>query len=153
MIQTIVSFNTECRSEWFHQTRQCRFVWHGIRETYPLNTLCQVSNEIPGSFKQWTIDAFVKKIHSLHFNCWNMMDWRELVITWRNLRGILYNHSDIMFINPEETINKWFIYSGTLTSYEVKAIDLSIYRDAYANYNNSSSSVKMWPLTFANSAR
>jgi hypothetical protein len=42
-----------------------------------------------------------------------LTDWREQVTTWRDLRGLSYSHSDIVFINPIElywiaTINDYF---------------------------------------------
>jgi hypothetical protein len=81
-----------------HQTRYCRFVWHRkigkcipklILESW-VRTRCQVvfDNE-----------------HSLHLRIGHpctstverqLTDWRGQVTTWRDLRGLLYSHSDIV---------------------------------------------------------
>jgi hypothetical protein len=45
------------------------------------------------SVRQWTLVAYVKKI-SLHFDYLKTTD--EQVTTWRDLRGLLYIHSDIV---------------------------------------------------------
>jgi hypothetical protein len=69
---------------------------------------------MPGSVPQWTIFALVKKT-SLHFDCWKTTDGlARQVTTWRDLRGLLYSHSDIVCLLIQSncielhTINKYF---------------------------------------------
>jgi hypothetical protein len=47
------------------------------------------------SVRQWTLVALVKKTF-LHFDWRQLADWRKQVTTWRDLRGLLYSHSDIV---------------------------------------------------------
>jgi hypothetical protein len=69
---------------------------------------------MPGSVRQWTLVALVKKT-SLHLTVWRQLtDWREQVTTWRDLRGLLYSHSDIVClliqsncITLQTSINVW----------------------------------------------
>jgi hypothetical protein len=69
------------------------------RRMYPVNHSDKLSkNKMPGSVRQWTLVPLVKKT-SLHFTVWRQLTgWREQVTTWRDLRGLLYSHSDIVYL-------------------------------------------------------
>jgi hypothetical protein len=65
---------------------------------------------MPGSVRQWTNTRYTREKDTLALQLVED-NWREQVTTWRDLRGLLYSHSDIVFINPIEmywiaTINK-----------------------------------------------
>jgi hypothetical protein len=66
------------------------------REMYPKTHFGKLSkNEMPGSVRQWTLVALVKKT-SLRFDCWKKTDGlSEQVITWRDLCGLLYIYNDM----------------------------------------------------------
>jgi hypothetical protein len=90
---------SSCFSETVHQTRYCRFVWHRrIGKCIPLfilasqvRTRCQVVFDNEHSLRLWKRHPCTSTVKR------QVMDWREQV-TWRDLRGLLYSHSDILFL-------------------------------------------------------
>jgi hypothetical protein len=87
-----------CITETVHKTRYHRFVWHKrIGKYIPkllltswVRTRCQVVFDNEHSLHLW-------KRHPCTSTVWRQLtDWREEVATWRDLRGLLYSHSDIL---------------------------------------------------------
>jgi hypothetical protein len=82
--------------ETVHQTRYYHFVRHRRTrkcipkltvETY-VRTRCQVALDSEHSLHLW-------KRHPCTSTVWRQLtDWREQVTTWRDLRRLLYSHSD-----------------------------------------------------------
>jgi hypothetical protein len=67
------------------------------REMYPFSHFGKFrKNEMPGSVRQWTLVALVRKT-SLHFDCWKTTDGLERAgYNIYDLRGLLYSHSGIV---------------------------------------------------------
>jgi hypothetical protein len=59
-----------------------------------------------GSVRQWTLVALAKKT-SLHSTVWRHLTyWREQVTIWRDPRGLLYSHSDIVCLLIQSNCNE-----------------------------------------------
>jgi hypothetical protein len=96
-----------------------------IREMYPYTHSGKLSkNEMSGSVQQWTLVALIKR-HRCTSTVWRQLtDWREQVTTWRDLRGLLYSHSDTVclliqsnYIELQPSINiliwiEWLFYDS-----------------------------------------
>jgi hypothetical protein len=68
------------------------------RKMYPHTHSGRLSkNEMPGNFRHWALVVLVVEKASLHLTVQRQQtDWREQVTTWRDLRGFLYSHKDIV---------------------------------------------------------
>jgi hypothetical protein len=109
---------SSCVTETVRQTRYCRSVWHRrIEKCIPKLILV--------SYVRTRRQVVFNNEHSLHL--WKrhpctstverqLTDWREQVTTWRDLRGLLYSHSDIVCLliqsnctdlQPSINILKW----------------------------------------------
>jgi hypothetical protein len=84
--------------ETVHQTRYCRFVWHRtIGKCIPklilaswVRTRCQVVFDNEHAFHLWKRHPCTSAVER------QLMGWREQFTTWRDLRGLLYNQSNIV---------------------------------------------------------
>jgi hypothetical protein len=95
---TVSVLHASCVTETVHQTRYCRFVWHRrIGKCIPklilaswIRTRCQVVFDNEHSLHLW------KRHPCTSIVLRQLTDWREQVTTWRDLRGLLYSHSNIV---------------------------------------------------------
>jgi hypothetical protein len=88
-------------SDWRRFTRWDTVDLLGAEEsvTVYLNSFCQVSRRCQAVFDSehslhlWKRRAYTSTVER------QLSDWRVQVTTWRDLRGLLYSHWDIAFIN------------------------------------------------------
>jgi hypothetical protein len=67
------------------------------REMYPWTHSGKLSkNKVPGSVRQQTLIALVKRHPCTSTVERQMTDWREQVTTWHDLRGLLYDYRNIV---------------------------------------------------------
>jgi hypothetical protein len=89
---------SSCVKETVHQTRYCRFVWHSrIGKCIPkliLESLVRTRSEVV--FDNEHSLHLLKRHPSTSTVSRQLTDWCEQVTTWRDLRGLLYSHSDIV---------------------------------------------------------
>jgi hypothetical protein len=103
-------------TETVHHTRWCRFVWYRrIGKCIPklilaseVRTRCQAVFDNERSLHLWKIHPCTSTVER------QLTDWREQVTTWRDLRGLLYSHSDILcllilpnYAELQPSINIW----------------------------------------------
>jgi hypothetical protein len=87
-----------CVTETVHQTRYCRFVWHRrIGKCIPklilasqVKTRFQVVFDNEHSLHLWKRHSCISTVER------HLTNWHTQVTTWRDLRGLLYNHNDIV---------------------------------------------------------
>jgi hypothetical protein len=92
---------SSCITETVHQTRYCRFVWRRrIGKCIPklilaseVRTRCQVVFDNEHSLHLWKRHPCTSTVER------QLTGWHEQVTTWRDLRGLLYSHSDIVCLS------------------------------------------------------
>jgi hypothetical protein len=74
------------------------FLCHGNGSPDETLSIClaQENCEMPDSVRQWALVAIVKRHPCTSTDERQLTDWREQVTTCRDLRGLLYSHSDIV---------------------------------------------------------
>jgi hypothetical protein len=108
--RSVPSLNTEGRPERFLSctlpVSRKRFTRRDIVYLFGIGESRNVSlthsgkeskNDKPGSVRQWTLVALVKKTHPCTSTIEKQLtDWREQVTSWSGLRGLLCSHNDIV---------------------------------------------------------